>query len=381
MTPHHGSPSLEMGRQLTACEDRKPSALDASITRRRAYAGSRPATGRLVQALAFALGAALLAYILYGFGSAEVWRGLRSIGWRLGLIVALDLVVSSLNARAWWYTLPIESRRGTFPRLLLVLLGGGALSDNAPAGPLYGEPVKVLLLKEQFPASVTTASLLSSKLSQAMARALFVILGMLVASWSLKFERLPVQGLVIGFTLTAVGVATFMLLQVRGLAGPARRASARLRFLGSWVKRMERGLERVDEHLQDLYGSRPWDFVASALHVLAGLGIGVVQVWLVMGWIGLPRLWLTSFTIQAFSVMVSFVSFVIPASLGVQEGGKLVIFAALGLPVSAGLTVGVTFRLKSVTNALIGFAVLAWLRPQRALSRLAVARETSRSRE
>ena len=114
------------------------------------------------------VGAALLAYLLYGFGSAKVWLDLKSIGWGFAVIVALEVLVSGINARAWWHTLPRQPRRGTFPRLFLVQLAGSALNDTIPGAPLGGEPVKVLLLKEQFPASATTASLLSSKLAQAL---------------------------------------------------------------------------------------------------------------------------------------------------------------------------------------------------------------------
>ena len=325
----------------------------------------------------FAVGAALLAYLLYGFGSAKVWLDLRSIGWGFTVIVALEVLVSGLNARAWWHTLPRQKRVGTFPRLFLVQLAGSALNDTIPGAPLGGEPVKVLLLKEQFPASATTASLLSAKLAQALSRALFVIVGMLAASWSLKFERLPVRSLAVAFVLTVAGVGLFMALQIRGLSGPARRASVRLRFLGGWVERLEHGLGRVDEHLQELYGARPLDFVASVMFGFAGLCVGIVQIWLMMGWIGLRPDWLSSLTIEAFSVLVSFVGFAVPGSLGVQEGGKLLIFAALGLPVSAGLTVGVAFRLNNIVNMVFGLAVFAWLRPGRALraARLAVAQK------
>jgi uncharacterized protein (TIRG00374 family) len=137
--------------------------------------------------------------------------------------------------------------------------------------------------------------------------------------------------------------------------------------LGTWVERFQHGLGRVDEHLQELYRARPSDFVASVMLGLAGLGVGVVQIWLMMGWIGLTPDWLSSLTIEAFSVLVSFVSFAIPGSLGIQEGGKLLIFAALGLPVSAGVSVGVAFRLNNLANLAIGLAVFAWLRPQRIL--------------
>jgi uncharacterized protein (TIRG00374 family) len=327
----------------------------------------RTAAGRLLRASPFLLGAALLASVLYTFGSVQVWDDLRAIGWGCVVIIALEVAVSGLNARAWWHTLPSATRRGSLGRLFLVQLAGSALNDVAPAGALYGEPAKVLLLKDRVPASVTTASLLSARLAQALARALFVIVGMLAASRAMRFDRLPVRTLAIGFILTAAGVAAFMALQIRGFAAPLRRASERWQVPGRWLQRVEHALGRVDEHLDELYRGRPWDFVASVLLSLAGLGLGVVQVWLLIKWIGLKGDWLASLAIEAFAVLVGFVAFAVPGSLGVQEGGKLLIFATLGLPLSAGLSVGVAFRVNNVANQLLGLVVLAWLRPQRAM--------------
>jgi hypothetical protein len=42
----------------------------------------------------------------------------------------------------------------------------------------------------------------------------------------------------------------------------------------------------------------------------------------------------------------------------------LLIFAALGLPLSAGLSVGVAFRLNSLVSMAAGFTILAALKPQ-----------------
>ena len=320
---------------------------------------------RLVPASAVALGAGLFASILYGWGSHRVWRDLQAIGWRFVPIVALEVLVSGANARAWWHTLPRQTRHNAFPRLLLVQLAGRALNETAPGAPLYSEPMKVLLLRERSPVSVTTASLLSVKLAQALASVLFIIGGLLAASWSLTFDRLPVRSLSVAFVLIVAGIGTFMALQLRGFSGLTRRVAARGHCLGSWVGRMEHGLRRVDEHLQELYRSRPWDFVAAVMLGLAGLCVGIVQIWLMMRWIGLRPDWLASVTIEAFAVLVSFVSFVIPGSLGVQEGGKVLIFAALGLPVAAGVTVGVACRVNNMLQVAIGVVALVWLKPHR----------------
>jgi uncharacterized protein (TIRG00374 family) len=317
--------------------------------------------------LAFISGLAFLAYLFYRFGSARIWIDLRLIGWRLGLIVLLEFVVSAANALGWRRMFPPLTRTGSFKALFLARLAANAINQTLPTAALGGESVKLLLLKDRFPVSVTTASILSAKVADALSRALFVVLVMLGASHSLKFESLPVQSLTIGFTLTVVGILTFMTIQIRGFSGPARKALSRLPFLSGWLERMGHGLGRVDEHLRELYRTRPLDFGAAVALGMAGLLVGVLQVWLLLSWIGLHPGWLSSAAIEAFAVLVSMVLFAVPASLGVQEGGKLLIFAALGLPISAGLSIAVAFRLSSLMIAGAGFAILMWLRPHKLL--------------
>jgi predicted glycoside hydrolase/deacetylase ChbG (UPF0249 family) len=114
---------------------------------------------------------------------------------REGVLTAASLMVGAPEAAdAVPRTKCLPSLRLGLHLLFLVQLAGSALNETVPGAPLYGEPAKVLLLRERSPVSVTTASLLSVKLGQALARVLFIIVGLLAASWSLKFERLPVRG-------------------------------------------------------------------------------------------------------------------------------------------------------------------------------------------
>jgi|SRR6516165_1297424 len=153
-----------------------------------------------------------------------------------------------------------------------------------------------------------------------------------------------------------------MALQIRGVSGPARRVFHRLCLRQSRAEWVGHALERVDQYLYELYRARPLDFVASVALTLAVLCIGVIQVWLMLGWLGLRRDWPSSLAIESFSILFNFTFFMVPGSLGVQEGSKLLIFAALGLPLSAGLSLGIAFRLNSLVSLAVGFAVLMLLR-------------------
>ena len=53
--------------------------------------------------------------------------------------------------------------------------------------------------------------------------------------------------------------------------------------------------------------------------------------------------------------------FFVPAKVGTQEGGKVVLFAALGLNPARGLTVGVVRRIRELVYAGLGLVALGWL--------------------
>jgi uncharacterized protein (TIRG00374 family) len=285
------------------------------------------------------------------------------IGWRITIIMVLDVAARAISARAWWHLFPSQSRRGCFARLWMTYLAGSALNDLTPGAPIGGDPFKAIALREKFAMAVTAATLLSTKLAQALARALFVMTGTLAVAWSLQLKSLPVRSLAIGFLFTGAGLAAFSLLQLRGISRPARGILKYLPMSESFTVRVGQTLERVDAHLSDLYKMRPFDFVLSVGFVFIELCVAVIQVWLMMRWIGLPCGWLAAVAIESFAVLLGLLLFAVPSALGVQEGSKLLIFAALGLPLSAGVTLGIVFRLMSTVNLAVGLAVLVWLKP------------------
>jgi uncharacterized membrane protein YbhN (UPF0104 family) len=59
--------------------------------------------------------------------------------------------------------------------------------------------------------------------------------------------------------------------------------------------------------------------------------------------------------------LIVFVAFAVPASLGVKEGGKVLIFWALGLPRSAAMAVGIAFRLTSLIKIAVRLIVFILL--------------------
>ena len=71
--------------------------------------------------------------------------------------------------------------------------------------------------------------------------------------------------------------------------------------------------------------------------------------------------WRTALAVETGAVLLDGILFFVPAKVGTQEGGKVVLFAALGLDPARGLTVGIVRRIRELVYAGVGLLALGWL--------------------
>lgn len=318
-----------------------------------------------LQLAALALGVGFFAYLILVTGPAVLLADLRAIGWALGLVIVLELMVDAANTMGWRYTFPPHERRVSFASLFLVRLAGTAFNQVLPAATLGGEPIKAMLLRPALPLSSTLASVVTAKLTYSLAQAIFVLGGFAVAFRLLDLPAVFLRALVIALLLMLLGLAGFHWLQRRGLFAGAARVSHALGLPKHWLERVERAASSLDAHIRDFHVSRPRDFALSIAWHLTGLACGVVQVYVLLCWLDLPADPVKCFAIEAFALLVQAATFFVPGGIGVQEGGKVLIFTALGLPAKAGLSVGVAFRLNQIVGIALGLASYAFLQSRR----------------
>lgn len=313
------------------------------------------------QLIALGVGIALFVYLIYETGPASLAANLELIGPKLVLVVTLERIVDLFNTVGWWFTFAPNLRRGTLGTLCMVRLAGTALNEMVPAASMGGEPAKVMLLQPYLPATAATASVLTALVSFTFAKAIFIAAGMLLAWHRLRLPHGLSTMLLAGFMLTLGGLIVFLTLQLRGFAGTTLRFGRRIGLPEGWMAEIDGVSSAVDEHVADFYRSRPGDLARSIAAHLFAFSFGVLQVSLVLGWLSLPNDWQTSLAIEAFSGLVGFVIFVVPGSIGVQEASKVLIFTALGLSASDGMSVGLAFRLNEMVSTAIGLAIFALL--------------------
>ena len=119
--------------------------------------------------------------------------------------------------------------------------------------------------------------------------------------------------------------------------------------------------------------SRPAAFALSIAASFAAWSIGVVETLLVLSLLGHPVGVALAIAIESMAVVIEGVLFFVPAKMGTQEGGRVLIFTLLGLPPALGLALGLVRRAKELAWAVPGLTILGLQRRIAARPKLSVA--------
>jgi uncharacterized membrane protein YbhN (UPF0104 family) len=320
------------------------------------------------------LGLAALAATVWAVGLGTLIRDLRLLGWWLAAILLVESVGVALNTVGWALAFPRGERAVGAGRLLAARLAGDAINYLTPSATVGGELLRVRLLREDVPVSVRWASVSAAKVGQSAAQAVFILLGLALVLPRFA-ELLPWPGwlqratVAVAVTVAVVAGATFVWTVGRGFWAMTRGALGRV-GLGRLLPASWAGPGRdVDAALARLGSCRT---TASLACFVLGWAVGAVEIYLILYCVGDAVDWRTALALETGAVLIDGILFFVPAKVGTQEGGKVVLFAALGLNPARGLTVGVVRRIRELTYAGLGLIALGWLgtrsRPAKELS-------------
>jgi uncharacterized protein (TIRG00374 family) len=315
---------------------------------------------RRLQLLFLVLGIGLFVYVVEKAGLGRVALGLYTVGWSFVAVFLIELVIDLLHSEGWRWCIPHE--RGAVSRvdIFLARTAGVAVNVLTPTATVGGEVVKGMLLRRWIPLTDGFASVVVDKLSFALGQAVFLCCGAFAVLAYLSFdteERILTLG---GLALWISAVVAFFALQRAGMFRVGLGA-VRTIFGGSaFVEKLPGDAESFDAKVMDfLRDSRGALGVSVLFHLLAQLA-RVPQYYVVMSALGLRPTIATAFTTAAGLVFMEATMFLIPAKLGVFEGGNALIFSRLGYGVAPGIVVSFTMRLSELASALLGLAAMAY---------------------
>jgi putative membrane protein len=310
---------------------------------------------RLARALLLLAGIGLAAYVVYEIGLAPVWAAVRTLSWRLAIVLVFPYSLSTtLDTVGWRFT--FHPRPAPFVPSWLARIAGEAVNATTPTASVGGEPVKAFLLRRWVPLPQGLASVVLDKTTMVMAQGAFLVVGLTLATLVVAASPAIVRAMSGLLVVEALAVGGFVLAQLAGMAGRGGRLLARFGFSPGATGQEK--LDGLDRSLAGFYRERPRRLIAAVFFHLLSYLAGSLEIYLVLNFLGLPVSLVTAVVMESFGSAVKFASFMVPASLGALEGGNVAIFAAFGLGGGVGLAYTLIRRLREATWALAGF--MAW---------------------
>jgi putative membrane protein len=309
------------------------------------------------------IGVALLAVLVYETGPLRLASHLTALGWYAPLVFLPYALSTAFDTAGWRVT--FAGRRPALGLLYLIRLVGEAVNNVTPTAYLGGEPVKAYVLHRYgVPLAEGTTSVILAKTALTISQMAFVVLGAALYFIARGETRTGVPALV-GMVLAGALIATLLVAwQRRGLVESIARLARRIFPRARSVARLERRATEVDTHLRAFYGAHPGAAIASVLFHLGGWVVGAAEVSMIMMLIGHPVGWSEAIMIEALAQPVRLLGIVVPASIGVQEAGGMVIFRMLGMAPDLGLALMLLKRVREIGFSLLGLALLSALRPR-----------------
>jgi len=306
------------------------------------------------------LGVALLATLVAQNDPATVLASITDLSWRLGIILCFPVALVMLfDTLGWRFAFLREAV--DFRALVVARLAGEAFNLTTPTAALGGEAVKAWLLRGHAPIDASLASVIVAKTTITLAQGLYLLLGVVVAWRTVLSGSLLLYGMLWLLAIEAVALAVFVLVQTRGMLGWAWRLLERC---GVRAVRGRATLGRVDDALGEFYRTAPRRLVLSiGFHFVAWL-LGSVETWLILKFLGSEVSLATATVIEAFGTAIKVATFLIPASLGVLEGGFLATFVALGLSSTTAISFSLVRRIREVVWIAVGLIAFAVMRPR-----------------
>jgi uncharacterized protein (TIRG00374 family) len=316
---------------------------------------------RRVNLILLAVASFFLIWLLYEIGWEAMAVYLRQVGWWWPLLLAPYGLVSWLEALAWEYLLPTKPAHSRWALLFWLRLGGEALNQLTPTASLGGEPYKVVRLQAAGVAfDEATASVVIHKALKVLSLLLYIVIGLIMAPFWLPEVSSHLMALSLSAAVLGAAILAFVVCAGRDPCTKAIRLLERCKLCPALLKEKEEELCKLDARLASFYRHYPVPCILSfGLLFLAWVCHGV-EVYLIFWLLGQPLGWAPALCLDALTMIFTSIGFFIPASLGFQEGGNILLALGFHLGAALGLAFSMVRRIREAVWMGVGLAVAAW---------------------
>jgi len=284
---------------------------------------------------------------------------LWQVGWYWPLLLLPYGVVNWLEAWSWKYMLVDTPARTTVARLFWLRLGGEALNQLTPTASLGGEPFKAFRLQaDGVPLEVASASVVIMKGILVLSLVLYIFTGLALAPFYLPEAAKHILFL----TLAALGLAAagiiFVLVQRREPFGNSFRFLDRRGWLPHFLRDQEGFLENLDTAMSQFYRQYPSRALLSFFLFFLSWLLHAVEVYLMFWLLGHPISPGMAVCLDALAMLFTALGFFIPAAMGIQEGGNILLALGFKLGFDLGAAFSILRRIREAFWLCLGLVVV-----------------------
>ncbi len=297
---------------------------------------------RRLNLILLAIAIVFIFWLLNEVGWHTIGDYLLRVGWYWPLLLLPYGLVNLLESISWKYLLLTKDKVPSLNRLFWLRLGGESLNQLTPTASLGGEPFKAAALqKDGIPWDEATASVVIHKGILVLSLALYIFLGLALAPFLLPGASAHMGYLGLAALVLAAAGGVFVFVQAKAPCGFGLRFLTKLGVCPPALKEKEETFNHLDDRLASFYREHPGRcLLAFTLFFLSWVLHGV-EVYLMFWLLGHPIGWDLAICLDALAMLFTALGFFIPAAMGVQEGGNILL--ALGFDL--GMVLGVAFSI------------------------------------
>jgi glycosyltransferase 2 family protein len=310
---------------------------------------------RRVETLLIVLSLAFYAWFLNHFGPAQILSYLRLAGWGVALTISLEGVARVVNTVGWRITIYDCPPSLGIAQLFFARIAGEAIDYITPPS---GQFVMAMMVRQRLRMSFGLATTVVAALAEVIGQIGFITLAILVSLNMVPAGARLFWPIVGGFAIALSLAAGFFFVQQKRPFSHLWRAAARLHIGGVQSEQIGAAADEADGLLLDFYAEHRTRFFVATLCYLVAWSLGPIEIYLLLYLLHQPDSLRLALLVDGVGLLLERATFLIPAKLVSQEGGKALILAMLGYRAGVGFAIGFLRRVKEMVWVLLGLLTL-----------------------
>jgi len=305
--------------------------------------------------LGLMIGLGALIGLLVWQGAHEIAAALLAAGWGLLIVTAFHLIPMLSSSSCWRVLIPVGQRPALL-RLLQARWIGESINSLLPVAQIGGELAKARwMMHRGVSGSTAGASVVVEVTITLMTQILFTMIGLAMLLLQIDPDLNLIVSIVLGTAVLGALLAIFYSLQRQQFFGKLAHMVHRVAGGREWLM-LSGGADLLDQAIAEIYRHKKVLAAASAWRLCSWM-IGTGEVWLIMYFLGQPVSLMEALLLESLGQAIRAAGFLIPGSLGIQEGGYLLLGAVLGIPPQTALALSLGKRVRELLLGIPGLII------------------------